>query len=48
MEEISSRRLQTLNAYKIEYDSTHDILEPITSYTPVENSTDYDEVDCNE
>ena len=26
MEEIHSRRLQALNAYKIEYDSTHDIL----------------------
>ena len=47
MEEISSRRLQALNAYKIEYDSTHDILTPITSYPSVENTTHFDEVDCN-
>ena len=47
MEEIHSRRLQALNAYKIEYDSTHDILAPITSYPHVENTTHFDEVDSN-
>ena len=47
MEEIHSRRLQALNAYKIEYDSTHVILAPITSYPHVENTTHFDEVDSN-